>query len=95
MKRCSRSTALQVILTPENAQSILKALSGASTSSELHCVEDMRVTAPHIVCSYSSADAKSAAVHDAFSALALACKNTQVCFMLVGRPQQRMLHTLP
>ena len=69
---------------------MLKALSGAGTSPELqmHCVEDLRVTAPHISCSYSSAVAKRAAVHDAFSALALACKNIQVCGMLVVSPQQ-------
>ena len=74
---------------------MLKALSGAGTSPELHCVEDMRVTAPHIVCSYSSAVARSAAVQDAFSALALACKNTQVCGMLMARPKQQVLHILP
>ena len=95
LKRCSRSTALSVILTPENAENMLKALSGAGTSLGLHCIEDMRVTALDTVCSYSSAVARSAAVHDAFSALALACKNTQVCGMLMVRPRQEVLHPLP
>ena len=74
---------------------MLKALSGVGTSLGLHCIEDMRVTALDTVCSYSSAVARSAAVHDAFSALALACKNTQVCGMLMARPKQGVSHSLP
>ena len=75
--RCSRSTALQIDLTPANAENILKALSGKAPSPDLACVEDMRVTFPE-----TDDTTENAAVLVAFSILAVACKNTQVCGMV-------------
>ena len=76
-KRCSRSTALQINLTPANAENILKALSGEAPSPDLACVEDMRVTFPE-----TDDTTENAAVLVAFSILAVACKSTQVCSMM-------------
>ena len=75
--RCSSSTALQIDLTPPNAETILKALSGKAPSPDLTCVEDMRVTFPE-----TDDTTENAAVLVAFSILAVACKNTQVCSMM-------------
>ena len=77
-KRCSRSTALQIALTPRNAEHILTAFSGMGAFPELDQIEDMRVTIPE-----ADDATESATVLLAFSALALACKDTQVCSMLV------------
>ena len=75
---------------------MLEALGGAGPLLELlEDIEDMRITVPHIYCWERSALVENASVLDAFSALARACKNTQVCGMLMVRPQQRMLHPLP
>ena len=80
LKRCSRSTALQIEFTPENAENMLNALTGAKPFPMLDCIEDMRVTIPE-----TEDTVGNAAVLVAFSALAMACKNTQVCGMLVVR----------
>ena len=82
-------------LSQQNAENLLKALSGAGPLSELlPCIADMRVILPHTGHNTCGAGADSAAVLDAFSALALASKNTQVCGMLIVRPQQQVLHPL-
>ena len=59
---------------------MLNALTGAKPFPTLDCIEDMRVTIPE-----TEDTVGHAAVLVAFSALAMACKNTQVCGMLVVR----------
>ena len=59
---------------------MLAALNGADPFPELNCIEDMRVTMPE-----TDNVTEKAAVLVAFSALAMACKSTQVCGMLAAR----------
>ena len=89
-KRSSQSTAIQIALTLANAENILTALAGEGPLPELGCIEDMRVTLPEI-----DDTAENAAVLVAFSALALACKGTKVCGMLLPKPELQMLQLLP
>ena len=72
-KRCAEGTALQIALTPENAENILTALSGKAPFPDLDCVQDMCATFP-----VTETLSENATVLVAFNTLALVCKNTQV-----------------
>ena len=79
-KRCLQRTALKIELTSADAENILIALNGKGPGPlpELGRIEHMRVTFPG-----TDDTVESAFVLVAFSVLAVACRNTQVCGMLI------------